>query len=189
MSKFRIYLAKISTYFIRFLKKYWFYLILSIIVILFFINNIAAIISTVIFSILLIIYYIFSSNFKIKLMKFMENYQMIEDNKIAEMLMLPLKDIKECMNRIAKKQKRKQWLIVSSNNRFIFYNQTIIEQFKELFYKGLTEKEIFNKLSEKIAIKSRAQIKAIENVLIEHNRIQKRDLDRRSLFPFDSEFH
>ena len=182
-------MSKLKAILNNFLKKYWYYLMLAAIIILFFVNNIAAIILTIIFSITLIIYYMVSANFKVKLMKFMENYQMIEDHEIADKLMLPLSDIKESLSNIAKKQKRKQWLIVYSNNCYIFYNQIVIEKFKELFNKGLNEKQIFNKLSEEISIKSRAQIKAIENALIKFNRIQKRELNRVGLLHFDSEFN
>jgi hypothetical protein len=117
----------------------------------------------------------------------MEDFPVIEDNKISEDFALSLEEVREYMEQLAKRQKKKQWLIISLNNRYIFYHQTVIEKFKKLYNQGLSEKQILYKLNEEVKIKSRAQIKAIEDALIEQKKLEKREFSDIKLLSFDSE--
>ena len=187
-SKIFEYLTTISNKFVKFLKKYWFYLSIFILIILFFINSMISIISGIIFALILIVYYLMTSSFKYTLINFMNKYQIIEDHQIAEEISVPLEDIRKYMRIIAKKQKKNQWIVVLIKHRCVFYNENLIEKFIDLYNDGLNEKNIFNTLIQAFPIKSRAEIKAIENVLIEQGKIDKRDLTAIKLLTHEAEF-
>ncbi|MHA1875963.1 MAG: hypothetical protein ACTSUC_05920 [Promethearchaeota archaeon] len=129
-----------------------------------------------------------TSNFKYTLINFMNKYQIIEDHQISEELSVPLEDVRKYMRIIAKKQRKNQWLVACIKHRYVFYNANLIEKFIDLYNDGLNEKNIFNTLIQKFPIKSRAEIKAIENVLIEQSKIDKRDFTAIKLLTFESEF-
>ncbi len=118
----------------------------------------------------------------------MNKYQIIEDHQISEELSVPLEDVRKYMRIIAKKQKKSQWLVVSIKYRCVFYNANLIEKFIDLYNNGLNEKNIFNTLIQTFPIKSRAEIKAIEDNLIEQGKINKRDLTHIKLLTLESEF-
>jgi len=118
----------------------------------------------------------------------MNKYQIIEDHQISEELSVPLEDVRKYMRIIAKKQKKNQWLVVCIKHRCVFYNVNLIEKFIDLYNEGLNEKNIFNTLIQTFPIKSRAEIKAIEDVLIEQGKIEKRDLTAIKLLTYEAEF-
>lgn len=180
------FVEQIGKYFLIFLKKYWFYLSLFFVVIMFFINSIVSIVSASIFALGLIIFYLISSNLKFKLLRFMKQFELIEDNQISEKLTIPLKVVRGVMRSLAKKQKRKDWLVVIINNRSVFYNSSFIDKFIDFYNEGLNEKSILNALSDHYSIRSRAEIKAIENILIKENKISERDYSVIKLLTFES---
>ncbi|HUS49615.1 MAG TPA: hypothetical protein VMZ91_05585 [Candidatus Paceibacterota bacterium] len=118
----------------------------------------------------------------------MNKYQIIEDHQISEELSVPLEDIRKYMRMIAKKQKKNQWVIVCIKPRCVFYNANLIDTFIDLYNDGLNEKNIFNNLIQKFPIKSRAEIKAIEDVLIQHDKIDKRDFTTMKLLTSELKF-
>lgn len=182
------YLTITADVFIKFLKKYWFYLTLAVLIVLFFINSVISIITGTIFAVGLIVYYLITSNFKNTLITFMNNYQLIEDRQIAEEMAVPLENVRKYMRIIAAKQKNHQWIVVCLKTRCVFYNVNLIEQFIDLYNAGFNEKNIFNTLIQAFPIKSRAEIKEIENVLIEQSKIDERDLAAIKLLTFEAEF-
>ena len=180
------FLERIGNSLFNFMKKYWFYLSLFFIVIMFFINSIASIVSVSVFALGLIIYYLISSNLKYKLLRYMKKYDLIEDIQISEDLTIPLKVVREVMRSIAKKQKRKEWLIAIINNRCVFYNSDFITKFTALYNDGLNEKSILKALIDSYSIRSRAEIKAIEAILINENKIDERDYSVIKLLTYES---
>ena len=66
-------------------------------------------------------------------------------------------------------------MIIFTNRHYNFYNEETVEKFKEYFTKGLGEKEILEKLK-KSGIKTRDEIKAIEEVLVENSRLEAREV-------------
>jgi hypothetical protein len=153
---------------------------------MFFVNSIASIVSISVFAVGLIIYYLITSNLKYKLLRYMKEYDLIEDIQISEDLTIPLKIVREAMKSIAKRQKRKDWLIAVINNRCVFYNSIFITKFRDLYNEGLNEKSIFNVITETYSIRSRAEIKAIEDILINENKIDERDFSVIKLLTFES---
>ena len=177
-----------ANFLINFLKKYWFYLSLAVLIVLFFLNSMISIFAGTIFAVGLIAYYLITSNFKYTLINFMNNYQIIEDSQIAEEMAFPIEDIRKYMRIIATKQKNHQWIVVCLKSRCVFYNLNLIDEFIDLYNAGFNEKNIFNTLIQKFPIKSRAEIKAIENVLIEQGKLEERDLAAMKLLTYEAEF-
>ena len=116
----------------------------------------------------------------------MTKYHIIEDHQISEELSVPLEDVRKYMRIIVKKQKKNPWIVACIKHRYVFYNANLIEKFIDLYNDGLNEKNIFNTLIQKFPIKSRAEIKAIEYVLIEQSKIDKRDFTAIKLLTFES---
>ncbi|MFX1258243.1 MAG: hypothetical protein ACFFAN_10310 [Promethearchaeota archaeon] len=105
----------------------------------------------------------------------MNNYYRIEETTVAKKLMRPLQEIHDQMFNLSNRQKWKNWVIVFLNNRYIFYHKYTLDKFKKLYNKGYSEKEIFENLKEEVKMRTRAEIKAIINTLIELNRVNKRN--------------
>ncbi|MEJ2277191.1 MAG: hypothetical protein P8Y70_05490 [Candidatus Lokiarchaeota archaeon] len=74
-----------------------------------------------------------------------------------------------------KNQKKKKWLIVFLDNAYIFYNEKVIQTFKELYEKGYGEKEILEEIKNHFNINTRAEIKVIENTLVNQKRLGMRE--------------
>lgn len=156
--------------------RHWFVLLIVVILIIFMYNQNYAIWLTIIFIILFTLSYIPSVSFKNKLLNYMKEYPLITDAEISKRLMRPLEKIREEMFMLFKRQKGKKWLIIFLNKRYIFYNAYTIKKFKRLFDKGFGEKQILENLKKEINIKTRAEIKAIEDALITLRRLNKRDI-------------
>lgn len=101
----------------------------------------------------------------------MQDYLIIYDKEVAEKLQRPLDDIRKAMSSLSKHQKKKKWLIVFLNNRYIFLNEKGVENFKQLYNRGFNEKKILENLQQEMKIKSRAEINAIITTLINHERL------------------
>ena len=106
----------------------------------------------------------------------MKQHYILNDDNIAQKLMCPLQEVRKKLFILSKDQKKKKWLIIFLNKRYILYNEHTIEKFKELYFKGYSEKEILENLKKQINIRTRAEIKAIENTLINQNRLRNRDI-------------
>jgi hypothetical protein len=97
---------------------------------------------------------------------------LISDNEIANKLNRPIDDIRKIMFSLSKNQKNKKWLIVFLNNRYVFLNESAVKIFTQLYHKGYNEKQIFENLQQKLRIRTRAEVKAIENTLVSQKRLQ-----------------
>ena len=153
------------------IRKSWFYvLILVILVIFIYERGIALLISFIsIFGFM--ISYIPSLSFKKRLIKLMNKYRKIEDLAVSRNIRRPLPFIQNYMYKLSKRQKRKKWLIVYLNKRYIFYNKNTIQEFVKLYGYGFHEKEILNNLRANVNLKTRAEIKAIRDTLAKNKRI------------------
>lgn len=151
----------------------WFIILVAIIIVVFIFYQIAAIIITIITIILFALSYIPTLLFYKKLNKFLSGVNSIDDKTVARKLKHPLAQIQDKMNKLSKKQGKKNSLIIFTNGHYIFYNEKIITNFKTYYTKGLGEKEVLEKLK-KFNIKTRTEIKTIEDSLIKHNRLEER---------------
>ncbi len=157
--------------FLKYIKQYWFFLLLIVIILIAFFNTIVAIVLTLICLLLYLFSYIPSLFFDNTLVKLMKNYYKIEDDRIAQELKRPLDKIRRKMYELANNQEKNEWLIVYLNKRYIFYHQETIDKFLELYNKGKSEKEILGELHE-IDLQTRAEIKAIKDTLLRHQRLR-----------------
>ena len=57
------------------------------------------------------------------------------------------------------------------NKKYIFLNESAVENFKQLYFMGYNEKKILEHLKLNTRIKSRAEVKAIELALTNQNRL------------------
>jgi len=151
----------------------WFIFLVAIIIVVFIFYQIAAIIITIITIVLFALSYIPTVLFYKKLNKFLSGVNSIDDKTIARKLKHPLAQIQDKMNKLSKKQSKKNSLIIFTSGHYIFYNEKIITNFKTYYTKGLGEKEVLEKLK-KFDIKTKTEIKAIEESLIKHNRLEER---------------
>jgi len=151
----------------------WFIFLVAVILIVFIFNQIAAIIITIITIVLFGISYVPTLMFSKKLNKFLNNINVIEDKSVARRLKRPLSQIQEDMYKLSKNQNKKDWLITHYNGHYCFYNEKVIKKFKDFYNKGLGEKEILEQLKN-FEINTRAKIKAIEETLVNTDRLEER---------------
>ena len=151
----------------------WFIFLIIIILIVFFFNQIVAIIITIITIVLFGISYVPTLMFSKKLNKFLSNINVIEDKVVARRLKRPLAQVQEKMYKLSKSQNKKEWLITFYNGHYSFYNENVIKKFQAFYNKGLGEKEILEQLKS-IEINTRAEIKAIEETLVNNDRLKGR---------------
>jgi len=153
----------------------WFLFLVIAILIVFIIDQLVAIIMTITSIVLFVLSYIPTLFFNKKLKKFLSENNTIEDKMVAKKLKRTLPQIQEKMHILSKKQNKKNWLIIFTNKHYIFYNEKIVEKFREYYTQGLGEKEILEKLKNS-DIKTKAEIKAIEDTLVENSRLEAREV-------------
>jgi len=156
-------------------RKSWFYVSILLILVIFVYERGFAILLTSIFIIGFILSYIPSISFKKRLIRLMNQYDKIEDLTVSRKVSREVTIIQAYMYKLSKRQKHKKWLIVYLNKRYIFYGQKTVQEFIKLYGYGLHEKKILEALKRNINLKTRAEVKAIENTLTENKRI----LDKR----------
>ncbi len=120
-----------------------------------------------------LISFLISLSSKKRLLKVIREYPIINDKEISKKLERPLEDIRSILFSLSKNQKKKKWLIVFLNTRYIFLNESAVENFKQLYRLGYNEKKILEHLQRNTRIKSRAEVKAIELTLANQNRLNK----------------
>jgi hypothetical protein len=108
---------------------------------------------------------------KRRVLKVIREYPIIYDKEISNKLERPLDDVKNILFSLSKNQKNKKWLIVFLNQRYIFLNKRVVDNFKQLYHMGYNEKKILENLQRNTRIKSRAEVKAIELALANQNRL------------------
>lgn len=91
---------------------------------------------------------------------------------IAAELNQPIERIRKNLIKLYKNKKKRWGLIIFLNNRYIFYNNDSVNRLLELYNNGLKEKEILEQLKETIGLKTRAEVKAIEDTLTDHKKIE-----------------
>ena len=160
---------------IKSLRKYWILIVALIIFLIAFYNLVAAIWITVIVIVIYLITDVPSLIFSIKFKKFIKEFYAIDDKTIANLLKKPLKKMQERLFLMSLNQKAKDWLIIYINKQYVFFNEKTIKAFNILYKKGLGEKEILEKMT-KFNVKTRAQVKLIEETLIKNNRLVQRKL-------------
>jgi hypothetical protein len=155
-------------------RKWFIFLVIAILVVFIFYQPVA-IIMTVVTIVLFALSYIPTLFFNKKLKKLLSGYSSIEDKMVARKLKRSLPQIQEKMHNLSKKQSKQNWLIIFTNRHYIFYNEETIQKFREYYAKGLGEKEILEKLK-KYDIKTKDEIKAIEETLVENSRLEGREV-------------
>ena len=160
---------------IKTLGRWWFIFLVAVILIVFIFNQLVAIIITIITIVLFGLSYVPNLFFYRKLDKYLNETDTIDDTTVSKKLKKPLAEVQEKMYKLSKKQEKKDFLIIFSNGHYIFYSEKVINSFKSFYNKGLGEKEILEKLT-KFDLKTRTEIKTIEETLIRHNRLEDRKI-------------
>ena len=167
-------MTPISKY-INYLKTYIIYIALGIILILFIYNQLVGIFLASLIFFVYLVSFLISLSSKKKLLRVIREYPIINDKEISNKLDRPLDDVKNILLSLSKNQKNKKWLIVFLNRRYIFLNESAVENFKQLYHMGYNEKKILEHLQRNTRIKSRAEVKAIELTLVNQNRLNIND--------------
>lgn len=157
----------------KFFSKSWLYITMGLILIVYLYNELYAILSTAIILIIYLTSYLVSLSFKKKLIRSMAEYSLLSDDEIARKMKRPVDEIRNILFSLSRNQKRKKWLIVFINKRYVFYNGDTIEQFIELYSSGFNEKQILQNLQKSVRIRTRAEIKAIETTLMSQKRLKE----------------
>jgi hypothetical protein len=118
--------------------------------------------------------FLISLSSKKRLLKIIREYPIISDKEISNKLKRPLEDIRSILFSLSKNQKKKKWLIVFLNTRYIFLNEDAVDNFKQLYNMGYNEKKILEHLQRNTRIKSRAEVKAIELTLVNQKRLKNK---------------
>ena len=164
-----------SKMYLKAIKKYWIFIFAVIVIAIAFTNLSIAIWITLIAIIVYLASWIpsiiFSRNFK----KIMKGYKTFDDITIAKKIGKPLNKVQEHMFILSQKQTNKDWVIIYINKHYQFYNESIIKKYKKLYNNGLGEKEILENFNESY-IKTRPEVKAIEETLIRTDRIDERSI-------------
>jgi hypothetical protein len=153
------------------IQKFIFYILLGVIVIVFLFNRIIALWLA---GIVLVVYlgsYVLTLSFKRRLLRRIQEYPTISDTEIADKLDYSIDYIRNMLSSLSRNQKRKRWLIVSLNRRYVFFNEQAVDIFKDLYRRGYNEKKILESMQQEMRIRSRAEVKAIENTLANQNRL------------------
>jgi len=162
--------TSISKY-LRYIKTSIIFIALGIVLILYIYNQVVGIFLAGLVFVVYFVTFLISLSSKRSLLKIIREYPTISDKEIANKLERPLDDIRSILFSLAKNQKKKKWLIVFLNNRYIFLNDRAVESFKQLYHMGYNEKKILENLQRNTRIKSRAEVKAIELALTNQNRL------------------
>ena len=90
---------------------------------------------------------------------------------IADKLDHSIEYIRNMLSSLSSNQKRKKWLIINLNKRYVFFNEQAVEIFKDLYRRGYNDKKILENMQQEMRIRSRSEIKAIETTLTNQNRL------------------
>jgi len=153
----------------------WFLILVIVIILVFLVNRELAIWMTIITVILYAFSYLPVLFFSRRFQKYIKNFNALEDKLVARKFKRSLAEIQESMFNLSQKQNNKTWLIIFLNKQYIFYNQETIDKFKEYYNKGLGEKELLEAMKE-FNVKTRAEVKGIEEALINCERLTKREI-------------
>lgn len=160
--------------FTKYLKKSLFYVTLGIILIIYINYRLGGIYLASIVFVVYLVSFLISLSSKRRLLKIIREYPIISDKEISNKVERPLDDVRNILFSLSKNQKKKKWLIIFLNTRYIFVNESAVENFKQLYYMGYNEKKILEHLQRNTRIKSRAEVKAIELTLTNQKRLKNK---------------
>ncbi len=163
-------MTRISKY-VNYLKASIIYITLGIILIIYIYNQLVGIYLASLVFVVYLVSFLISLSSKRKLLRVIREYSIISDKEISKKLERTLDDVRNILFSLSKNQKKKKWLIVFLNNRYIFLNERAVKNFKQLYHMGYNEKKILEHLQRNTRIKSRAEVKAIEHTLANQNRL------------------
>ncbi len=156
---------------IHYLKASIIYIVLGITLILYIYNQLVGIFLASLVFVVYLVSFLLSISSKRRLLRVIRDYPIISDKEISKKLDRTIDDVRNILFSLSKNQKKKKWLIVFLNKRYIFLNERAVDNFKQLYHKGYNEKKILEHLQRNTRIKSRAEIKAIELTLANQNRL------------------
>ncbi|NVM19489.1 MAG: hypothetical protein HWN80_17440 [Candidatus Lokiarchaeota archaeon] len=159
--------------FIKYLKTVLKYITLGIILIIYLNNRLWGLYLSSFVFVVFLVSFLISLSSKKKLLKIIRAYPIISDKEISNKLERPLDDVRKILFSLSKNQKKKKWLVVFLNNRYIFLNERAVENFIQLYNMGYNEKKILENLQRNTRIKSRAEVKAIEITLADQKRLNR----------------
>ncbi|MHA1234346.1 MAG: hypothetical protein ACTSO6_08780 [Promethearchaeota archaeon] len=160
----------ISKY-LKYIKTSLYFITLGIILIVYFFNQLVGIILAGLVFVVYLASFLLSLSSKRSLLRVIRDYSIISDKEMANKLDRPLENIRNILFSLSKNQKNKKWLIIFLNKRYIFLNESAVQNFKQLHHMGYNEKKILEHLQRNTRIKSRAEVKAIELALTDQNRL------------------
>jgi len=160
----------ISKY-LKYIKTSLYFITLGIILIVYFFNQLVGIILAGLVFVVYLASFLLSLSSKRSLLRVIRDYSIISDKEMANKLDRPLENIRSILFSLSKNQKNKKWLIIFLNKRYIFLNESAVQNFKQLHHMGYNEKKILEHLQRNTRIKSRAEVKAIELALTDQNRL------------------
>ncbi len=163
-------MTPISKY-INYLKASIIYITLGIILILYIYNQLVGIFLASLVFVVYLVSFLISLSSKRRLLRLIRDYPIISDKEISNKMERTLEDVRNILFSLSKNQNKKKWLIVFLNNRYIFLNERVVKNFKQLYHMGYNEKKILEHLQRNTRIKSRAEVKAIEHTLADQNRL------------------
>ena len=164
-------MTPISKY-INYLKASIIYITLGIILILYIYNQLVGIFLASLVFVVYLVSFLISLSSKRRLLRLIRDYPIISDKEISNKMERTLEDVRNILFSLSKNQNKKKWLIVFLNNRYIFLNERVVKNFKQLYHMGYNEKKILEHLQRNTRIKSRAEVKAIEHTLANQNRLK-----------------
>ena len=159
--------------YIKYLKTSIIYIVLGIILIYYIYNQLVGIFLASLVFVVYLVSFLISLSSKRSLLRVIREYPTISDKEISNKMKRPLDDVRNILFSLSKNQKKKKWLIVFLNKRYIFLNERAVENFKQLYHMGYNEKKILEHLQRNTRIKSRAEVKAIELTLTNQDRLKK----------------
>jgi len=165
-------MTPISKY-INYIKTSVIYIALGIILIIYIYDQLVGIFLASLVFVLYLVSFLISLSSKRRLLRVIREYPTISDKEISNKMKRPLDDVRNILFSLSKNQKKKKWLIVFLNKRYIFLNERAVENFKQLYHMGYNEKKILEHLQRNTRIKSRAEVKAIELTLTNQDRLKK----------------
>jgi len=153
----------------------WFLIFILIILLIFLFNPELAIWMTIITLLLYLASFIPNLFFSNRFTRYIKKFHSVEDKDLARKFKKPLRVIQERLFELSQNQEKKYWIIIYLNKQYIVYNKEVVDKFKELYNDGYGEKEILENL-ESFGIKTRAEIKAITEILVKYNKLENREV-------------
>lgn len=161
--------------FLKSVWRLWFVALIIVILIVFVYNQVAAIIIAIISVALLLLSYVPLLFSKKRLGRRLKKYPRVEDVELAKNLGKSVSKIQDKLFKFSQNQEKKESLVIYINKHYIYYNESTVEEYLELYKQGYSEKEILDELKT-VKMKTRAEIKAIADTLNKYDRLVDREI-------------